>query len=337
MKVDIIGGGIAGISTSLALKRQNKEIDVTIHEKNKKIGYNHNARKCGEGYTYVKEWGVEKPQKKSIFCEIKKIEVKIGNKKSIHPSKPNTLFTLNKPEFICQIKRKAEKLGVEIVTEDKIKNINELDSDYIVDASGCPSLVKRKLKINNSFASVGYQQTIENYKNFNKNVYKIFFQGDAGYYWIFPRNPDKKEINVGFGTSNSDKYNLVKLLEKFKEKNNITGDINYKSGGLIPMGLQRPLKYKNILFVGDAGVGTFTLWGEGNYRAIISGNIAADCISNNCTWKYPRIINQTFGKWDFFGKTYIKTSNLLKRIGPRAVNRLLETLFNKRIVNFMFR
>ncbi len=336
MKVDIIGGGIAGISASIALKKQDNSIDVILHEKNKKIGYNHNARKCGEGYQYVKEWGCEKPLKKSIFCEIKRVEINIGGKTSIFPSKPNTLFTLNKPEFICQMKRKAEKLGVKILTDHKIKNINELDSDYMIDASGCPSLVKRNLNLKNKFVSVGYQQTIENYDEFDKNVYKLFSEGDTGYYWIFPRNPDKKEVNVGFGTFGKDKYNLVKMLEKFKEKNNITGDINYRSGGLIPLGLQRPLKYKNIIFVGDAGVGTFTLWGEGNYRAIISGNIAADCISNNCTWKYPRIINQTFGKWDFFGKTYIKTSNLFKKIGPRAVNKLLEILFNKHVIKFMF-
>jgi protoporphyrinogen oxidase len=35
-KVDIVGGGIAGLSTAISIKENNKSIDVTVHEKYKK-------------------------------------------------------------------------------------------------------------------------------------------------------------------------------------------------------------------------------------------------------------------------------------------------------------
>ena len=46
------------------------------------------------------------------------------------------------------------------------------------------------------------------------------------------------------------------MLENFKKENGISGKINHVTGGPVPLGLQRPLIYKNIIFVGDAGVGT---------------------------------------------------------------------------------
>ncbi|MCK5258742.1 MAG: NAD(P)-binding protein, partial [Thermoplasmatales archaeon] len=41
IKVDIVGGSISGLSTAISLKEHNESITVIVHEKHKKIGYNH--------------------------------------------------------------------------------------------------------------------------------------------------------------------------------------------------------------------------------------------------------------------------------------------------------
>jgi len=88
---------------------------------------------------------------------------------------------------------------------------------------------------------------------------------------------------------------------------------------LIPAGIQKPLKYKNILFVGDAGVGTFPLTGEGIYRALLSGEIAGRCIARNTVNLYPRIINDKFLKWDIAGKTMLRVNDVTSNISEQAV------------------
>ena len=108
------------------------------------------------------EWKKWKPEKKSYFNEIIKGEAIIGSKKRVYHVEPGIGYTLNRPEFICQLARKAEKLGTIIQTDDKIKTINDRDGKFIVDASGCPSTVKRELEINRGIKGVTYQQDKKN-------------------------------------------------------------------------------------------------------------------------------------------------------------------------------
>ena len=163
------------------------------------------------------------------------------------------------------------------------------------------------------------QHTIEDSNCFIADKIRMIFDGGYGYYWIFPRNPEKKEVNVGFGTFGIYDYNLKELLEEFKKKNNIQGKVNYVLGGLLPLGLQRPFKYKNILFVGDAGVGTFPFSGQGIYRALLSGDIAGKCIAKGITKKYPYMINQAFIKWQVFGKIFYHINFRFRKINPELV------------------
>ena len=294
-------------------------ITVIIHEKHKKIGYNCEGRRCGEAHLVESEWKKWRPETKSYFNEINKGEAIIGSKKRVHHIDPGVGYMLNRPEFICQLARKAEKLGVIIQTNNKIKTINDLDGKFIVDASGCPSTIKRDLGINRGIKGVTYQQTIENSNCFVSDTLKVIYTGNFGYYWIFPRDPKKKEINIGIGFSGKFGYNLKNILEEFKEERKIEGKVNYVTGGLIPVGLQRPLINNNILFVGDAGVGTFPFTGQGIYRALISGDVAGRCIARGYPKKYPQIINQKFIKWDLIGKTFIRANYIIRRINPKLV------------------
>jgi len=331
MKIDIVGGGLGGLSSAISIKEKNKDIDVTIHEKYKKIGYNYEGRRCGEAHTIYDQWSIHNPNEKSIFNNITKAEIYAGKKKFEYNVPVGEGVILNRQEFIAQLGRKADKLGAEIKTNSKIKSIKDLDCDYIIDASGCPSTIKRELKIDKGKKSNSYQQTLKNCNKFDSNKIKIFYSKNIGYYWIFPRNPKHKEVNVGLGFYKTPKLNLKKMLEDFKEENNIKGEVDHVSGGLIPMGLQRPFKYKNILFVGDTCVGTFPLTGQGIYRAILSGDIAGKCISENRINSYPKIIIREFIKWDFICKNYFFLFEILKNINPNLVYKLISVFLEKRV------
>ena len=285
----------------------------------KKIGYNREGRRCGEGHTVEREWKKWKPSKKSIFNNIAIGDVTVGEKRYKIPSKPETSYILNRQEFICQLARRAKKLGAIIIANDRIKSISELDGNYIIDASGCPSTVKRELGLHHGIIGITYQQTLEDSNAFIADTAKVFYTGIFGYYWIFPRDPTKKEINVGIGLFGKFSCELKEMVEKFKQEQGIEGKISYVTGGLIPGGLQRPLRYRNILFVGDAGVGTFPFTGQGIYRALMSGDMAGACIAKNRVNKYPHIINQDFIKWDLIGKTFIKVNSYLRNINPKLV------------------
>lgn len=329
IRVDIIGGGISGLSSAISIKKLNKNIKVIIHEKHKRIGYNPEGRRCGEAHSVEREWKKWKPAKNSIFNEIHTVKTIVGDKTYTLKRKPGTSCILNRQEFICQLGKEAKKLGTEIITNDKIKKVEELNGKYIIDASGCPSKIKKILNIKQKNIGITYQQTLENSNYFNKDTVKIFLTVNNGYFWIFPRDPEKKEINLGVGISNRKNIDIKKNLEEFKKIHNIKGEINYTLGGLIPVGLQNPFKYKNILFVGDAGVGTMPITGEGIYRALLSGDIAAKCIVQNKVKRYPYEIFRNFMKWQIIGMNMLKISDIANQIGEKAVVFLWNKFFDR--------
>lgn len=326
IKIDIVGGSISGLTAAMSIKEKNKKIHVVVHEKYKKIGDNHEGRRCGEAHAILPAWSKWMPSGKSIFNEIRKAEIYIGEEKHVFNREPKTGFMLNRPEFIKQLASSAEKVGTEIVTDDKIRSISELNGDIIIDASGCPSTIKKELGLNKGIKGITYQQTIEDSNCFFTDTIKIYFIGGLGYYWIFPRDPNKKEVNVGLGFVQKLNYNLKKMLEKFKKEKNIQGKINYVTGGLIPSGFQKPLSYNNILFIGDAGVGTFPLNGQGIYRALISGEVAGRCIANGYPKRYSKIMYKYFYKWELIGINVFRLNNIIRLINPNKSFRSINSI-----------
>ncbi len=304
------------MSTATSIKNHNSNIEVVVHEKYKDIGYNHEGRRCGEAHSVEHEWNQWKPVGKSIFDTILRADVTIGKYHYISTRPPDVAYILNRQEFICQLARDAEKQGVIIQTNDKIQSVDDLDGDVLVDASGCPSMVKRELNLGVGNIGKTYQETLENANCFCRDTIRIIFSYHGGYFWIFPRNPEKNEVNVGVGVFGDFGYDLREMLRVFKEEQSITGTVNYVIGGLIPLGLQRPFLYRNILFVGDAGVGAFPFSGQGIYRALMSGDIAGRCIAQDNIRKYPSIIRKEFTQWDVMGSIFIKMNLVFRKINP---------------------
>lgn len=334
MNVEIIGGSVGGLSTAISLKEHDPEIHVTLNEKYKTIGYNHEGRRCGEAYSIHKPWDKWIPDEKSIFNKIHKYEFFFGEKKLKYQIPSDIQYIINRQEFISKLAQKAEKLGVNILVNNKIRTIKKLKSDYIIDASGCPSTVKRELGLPKRSVGFTYQQTIEDSNCFTSDTMKFYLAREGGYYWIFPRDPKKNEINVGIGIHSNLKHDLKHFLEKFKLKQKIEGEVNYVLGGLVPVGIQNPLRFNNIFFVGDAGVGAEHFSGAGVPRALVSGHIAGECIAEQYPEKYAHMIKKMYIGWDTIGAISLKINNVLYKIDPglflkieymafRSLNKLL--------------
>ncbi len=318
--VDIIGGSLSGLATAISLKQSNPDVEVIVHEKHSKIGFNHEGRRCGEAHSIEELWSRFVPKGKSICNVITKGEVFCGKKKYEYGRVPNTAFMLNRPEFIAQLGREAKEAGVEVRTRDKVGSVFDLDSDFIVDASGCPSCVKRELGINLGIVGLTYQQTLVDANCFDPHVIKLYFMGEFGYYWVFPRRPELREVNVGMGFYGKYRdYCMKQMLTDFINEHNIEGKIDYVTGGLIPSGLQRPLMKDNILFVGDSGVGSFPLTGQGIYRALLSGEVAGTLIAKGNAKSYPKKMNDLFLKWHLIGLAFNRVNDIVRHVSPDLV------------------
>ena len=302
---------------------------MTVHEKHRTIGYNPEGRRCAEGYVWypdLPEWG---PPSDCVFTVIKHQELVIGTTSHHPPIDPRLLATviINKQRFIAHLGQLAQGLGVDVQSLDAVTSVSDLDGDYIVDASGCPSLIRKNLGLHAGRAAKSYQQTLEHANVFAADTVRFYFKSSLGYFWIFPRDTTKREINLGIGVLDSSYGGPKELLSAFKQELDIQGEVNYVTGGLIPVGLQKPLRHDNILFVGDAGVGTFPFSGEGTPRAILSGVIAARCIVAEKPQQYPRLITREFLMWDVIGKTLLSTGRALRRIGADANDLYLHYVF----------
>ena len=329
MQVDVVGGGVAGLSTAISLKKLDERISINLYEKHPVIAYNHDGRRCGEAFfsEIENQWI---PEGKSVFNSIHQVDIVIGNKTYYEkfPPKNTPTFMLNKPAFIRQLAEQAQKYNVNIQTNKRITKVNQLSSDVIVDASGCPSIIKKSLNLNHGLKGLTYQETLSDCNWFHRHRIIIYYFGKVGYYWIFPRDPEKREVNVGVGFLETRKISLPNLLHSFMKKMKITGNPMYHAGGLIPLGLQPPFQTSNVLFVGDAGVGTFPYLGEGIRRALISGEMAAECIVSNNLKSYSTELMKRFYLWDFIGKFGIKASKIASLISENAMFFLMHRYFD---------
>lgn len=319
VQLDIIGGGLSGLATAIAAKKTNPKLSVIVHEKHGDIGFNSDARKCGEAHaieSFSLQWT---PSKNEIGSEIHCVQSDIGRKRYTYHRKENTAWILNRPAFIANLGRTAEKHNVVLQTNDMVKDVDSLSGDYIVDASGCPSIIRKKLHLPLRFVGFGYQETLKDCSAFNEHTMKMIFNTLGGYYWIFPRNKDRREVNVGVGLYEKKSLNYKDILAKFKRDFNIEGSLVHRTAGLIPFGLQYPLRKENVLFVGDAGVGTFALDGQGIYRALISGEAAGRFLGKNNPSGYVSEIFKSFIKWDIIGKTFLRSLYVTNRINSKAV------------------
>lgn len=328
MGIDIIGAGLGGLSAAISLKEYDPTIDVTVYEKSSKIGYNPEGRRCGEAHDVIGEWKKWTPSEKSIYNTITCGKLIFGKKEIIYHVKNQSGYILNRPEFLVELAKTASDLGATIQTNHQVKSIHDLNGEYIIDASGSTNRFKKELGIKRRLNGLAYQESLRNSNAFQPDTISLYFTGNNGYVWIFPRDPAYKEINIGIGFSHRNITDLNKRLNQFKIDQGISGDVSYITAGIIPVGLQPPYMKDNILFVGDTAVGTFPFTGKGIYRALISGDIAAQCIAQGKTRYYPyRIRNAFVSREEVICLLFHQLTHMLGLINPKLVVSILPLFF----------
>lgn len=193
------------------------------------------------------------------------------------------IATVSRKKLGQWMKRKAEKLGVKILTnevvnirkkENKVilKSNKKIGYNYLIGADGSASIVRRKLKIKKEKVGAAYQYLVK--KIYPKmELFIDIARFGHWYVWIFPH---KNYTSIGTWCNPEDfpiKKNKKNFEKWLKEKKvDLKGAkyeawvINYDYQGF---------EFNNIFLVGDAGGFASGLTGEGMYFAMISGTEAA--------------------------------------------------------------
>lgn len=330
MKIHIAGAGIAGLASAYHLSKAGH--DVTVYEKFEEIGDNPRGICCGEAHTLREEDGILPPNN-TITKHHLSLELRYA--KRLHRLIRTHWETvmLDRPKFLKYLLHLAEKEGAEIATNSDTTppelSTKLLKADYIIDATGCPSVLKRTNFTNLFF---GYQQTIENTNIYPTNL-NINFLDTLGYIWLFPKHDRTRTVNVGVGVpADKAKTNPPKqILDDWIKKNKLEGEEIQHTAGYIPLGIQSPLIKNRTIFVGDTAIGCDELTGAGICRSLYNAKILPHLLENTSENHYKNLLTSEYPPvkslplvvkiWDFLPKRlkallYTKQTGLLNhRVG----------------------
>lgn len=329
-KILVIGGGPAGLTAAIEAAKQG--FDVTLFEK-AKIGEN---IKCAEGFFDTMKL-LGKPCAGVLF-KVEQIIVKAKSTYSFDASYLN-LWMIDRAVWQKALARQAENNNV-IIKQDFPVQHRELEQlrtayDYIIDASGAPSLTSRLYGFSsfykeNSARTVQY--TLRGDFSHIGNCLKAGLMPDFwGYYWIFPKGKDVANVGVGdFYPVRSE--SLWARLDKIIEQEGLSEyEILKKIGGICPTVIPENLKYDNILLVGDAAGLTSPLHGGGLDMAVISAMEAVKAIASDAQ-SYDKNLRAVFSAKLKFERFLAK---LWRQRNLDEMDELIMNLEKNRIYSFM--
>ncbi|KXG77702.1 hypothetical protein AN618_09000 [Fervidicola ferrireducens] len=275
-RVLVVGGGPAGLSAAINAARVGHQ--VRLVEKDR-IGEN---IRCAEGFfDPLKKLG--KPSA-GVKFKVEKLIVSIKNTYEIDVRKLN-LWRLDRREWQKSLAAEALEEGV-VIEENcpvfpKDLEVLKKDYDFIIDASGAPSVTSRAYGFSD-FYKQNCGKTVQfvmegDFSHIGNNFKVGLLPGLFGYYWIFPK--DRNSANVGVGNFGREPVKLWNLLEQVLEREGLSGyRVVRELGGICPVRMLPRLTYDNILLVGDAAGLTSPLHGGGIDMALLSGIYAAKSI-----------------------------------------------------------
>lgn len=336
-KLLVIGGGPAGLYAASEAAKHG--FNVTLCEKGK-IGEN---IRCAEGFFDTMKL-LGKP-KFGVLYKVENLILKAISTYKLSTAQLN-LWMIDRAYWQKKLAEEAEKSGVKIwenapIEPEDLAKLKK-DYDFIIDASGAPSVTSRlygftKFYKDNSGKTV--QCTVEGDFSHISNSLKVGLMPDFwGYYWIFPKT--KKVANVGVGNFNpNEKDRLWERLDRVLMKENLNGyKIRNKTGGICPTAIVDKLVFDNILLVGDAAGLTSPLHGGGIDMAIISAKEAVNSIASDWS-KYDKTLRAVFDKKLKFEKLLVKIwrqrnlDEMDKLIGNLAKYNIYQLLSNPKLVN----
>jgi digeranylgeranylglycerophospholipid reductase len=326
----IIGGGPAGLYA--ALEAAGCGLDVTLFEKGR-IGEN---IRCAEGFFDTMKL-LKKPNAGVCF-KAEQIIIKAKNIYKVDARKLN-LWMIDRAFWQKSLAQKAENNGVKIKENSPVhhKELTKLKNtyDYIIDASGAPSVTSRAYGFSSFYGKNSgktVQYTMEGDFFHLENCLKVGLMPDFwGYYWVFPKG--KRIANVGVGNfypARNDR--LWDILGKVIEQEGLRNyTILKKTGGICPTMIPEKLKYDNILLVGDGAGLTSPLHGGGIDMAVVSAIEAVKAIVTEPE-SYDKNLRALFATKLKFEKLMV---TLWRQRNLDEMDKLISTLGKYRIYRFV--
>jgi digeranylgeranylglycerophospholipid reductase len=353
MDVIIIGAGPAG--SSCAKKLAENGFSVKIYDRREELGV---PVRCGEGLSENAQELIGKIPANCISQKIKGARVYAPNNKYLEAVLEQGGLVLDRRVFDKWLAEQAVKAGVEIQKNTLITDFIKENGYYkgvkgenfeekakiIVCATGAESSLRKSLNI---FSKLNLIDSCLQYKMSGIDIESDFIHiylgneiAPRGYAWIFPKGKDKANIGVGIipGEKNP-KYYLDKFVNNHQELKK--GGIDLIEGGCVPVGgLLKDMVDNGLLICGEAAHQVNPIHGGGIKEAIISGQLAADVISEclnkkDVSKKALSKFNELW--WEKRGNHLKKVERLrevVEKLSDKDLNDLVEVLKPEDIIEF---
>jgi geranylgeranyl reductase family protein len=288
----VVGGGPAGSAVAYGLAKKGFSVLLLEKENFPRI------KSCGGGVT-------SKAAQLLPFDFQSVVENTISGIKyswKLDPEKERTygkplIHLVSRDRFDDFLLQKAREAGVVVKTGAGVESIertadsvivrtaNETYTARIVIGADGPNGVTAKslglkLKCDNG-VGLDCQVVPKNYDPGAWKGFVKFYYGDipGGYGWVFPK---KEMLSIGVGGLAGDAKKLKPYLQRLIDRQNLgLYEIKSLKGHLMPVRRKgSPITGDRVLLVGDAAGLVEPFSGEGMYNAILSGQIAAEVISD---------------------------------------------------------
>jgi len=355
--VIIVGAGPAG--TACGKKLSENGFSVKVYDRREELGV---PVRCGEGLDERAQELIGKIPDNCISQKIKGARIYAPNGKYLEAILEYGGLILNRRVFDKWLAEQAIKAGAEIqkntIITDFIKENGyykgvkgeflekkfEEKAKMIVCATGAESALRKALKI---FSKLNLIDSCLQYKmsgiDINSDFIHIYLGNEIarrGYLWIFPKGKDKANVGAGVipGKLNA-KYYLDKFINEHQELKK--GKIDLVEGGCVPVGdLLKDVVDNGLLICGEAAHHVNPIHGGGIKEAIISGQLAADVITdclkkNDVSKKVLSKFNELW--WEKRGKhlrNVEKLREVVEKLSDEDLNDLADALKPEDLIEF---
>ena len=356
--VIIIGSGPAG--TMCAKKLAENGLSVKIFERRAEIG---SPKRCGEGLSESSQNLIGKIPERCIAQKIKGARIYAPNGKHLDAVLEEGGFVLERKVFDKWLAEQAVKSGVEIQANTLITSLtknngyftgvrgeffgNEFEekAKMIVCATGAESPLRNQAlgvfsKLDLVDSCLQYEMSgIEQDSDFI-HIYVGNEIAPRGYAWVFPKGKDRANVGVGIVPGQKKpRYYLEIFLNLHPEIKK--GSILEVNAGCVPVGgMLKDMVTDGFLVCGEAAHHVNPIHGGGMKEAIISGQLAADVITE-CLKKNDVSKNalSKFNKlwWEERGnhmENAEKLREVVEKLSDKDLNDLADTLKPEDIIEF---
>ncbi|MDQ5986605.1 MAG: Thiamine thiazole synthase [Syntrophus sp. SKADARSKE-3] len=288
MKIAVIGAGPGGLYAALAAARQGME--THLFEKGQ-VG---DGVICGE--CIFDSLGIMKKPGKGLLHRVDDIVLQAEHTYRLAAGRHRNLWMMDRILWQRDLAEQAVEAGVTLheginIRAERYRAFTE-DYDWIIDASGAPSVTSRAFGFSGDYFRkfmMAYQVVVSGDFSVLLPAIKAVFLRDLpkevmpGYYWVFPKDEGTANVGVGCSAREGHRFDvdLKTLLAGVLEREGLSGQaILKKGGGLIPARILPELVYGRVLLVGDAAGLTSPLHGGGIDLACLSGVLAVEAITN---------------------------------------------------------